>query len=95
MSTAVLSCTGFGVPLPQLTWSRADGREIAGQLNQSFATDEDGRETTTLELSLDNAASNSDGVFICSGKNNVTNLLQSPEEAEIILTVLGKTLCHY
>ena len=90
LSMAVLSCMGFGVPLPQLTWRRADGQEITGLLNQSVAISQDGQESATLELRLDNATSILNGVFVCSGTNNVTNLLNSPEEDEVILTVLGK-----
>lgn len=92
-STAVLSCTGFSVPLPHLAWSRADGQEITGHLDQSIATGQDGREMITLKLRLDNATSSLDGVFVCVGKNNVTNLLNSPDRAEVILTVLGKDPC--
>ena len=90
-SSVVLACSGFGVPLPQLCWRRTDSQPLAGEINETVVAGSDGRRQVLLQLRLDNVSDTDSGRFVCSGENNVTNLIKSQEQDAVTLTVLSKT----
>lgn len=52
---------------------------------------DDESERAVLELHLTNVSDSDGGDYVCLGRNNITNLISSPEEATVTLTVLGKS----
>lgn len=95
-----LVCIGYGLPLPNLAWTR-DGNQPLPQdhLLQNSTHDgngdSDGLPYVVLRLVftvLSEGSALDSGYYQCRGTNGVSNLIGTPEEVVVMVTVLGKAL---
>ncbi|TTC29630.1 Leucine-rich repeat, immunoglobulin-like domain and transmembrane domain-containing protein 3 [Bagarius yarrelli] len=63
----LLRCGTVGVPTPQLTWSRADGKAITGTIHEEVSAEG----ITWSVLSIHSAASVDSGKYVCRATNFV------------------------
>ena len=94
---AVFTCVGFGIPLPNLGWTRIDS-DIPLLLpkfeQKSYnMTNEQGYIVAILELKIYGTNSNDEGLYKCEGRNNILNLIEAPTIAIGRFLIEGKLLC--
>ncbi|XP_060745307.1 leucine-rich repeat, immunoglobulin-like domain and transmembrane domain-containing protein 1 [Tachysurus vachellii] len=63
----LLRCGTVGVPMPQLTWSRADGKAINGTVHEELSAEG----ITWSILSILNVSSHDSGKYVCRASNFV------------------------
>ena len=92
-----LTCTGYGVPPPNLTWTKDDGAArclqatpYRAQCNMMMMMDLL-YSVLKLVFTVSNKGSLDSGHYRCSGVNGVPNLIGTPKEAVVMVTALGKT----
>ena len=91
-ANVVFDCIGYGTPLPTITWEREDGAELPedSEIVTNISNNDGGHKHVRSSLILkDVSVTDNDVVFVCIGSNNVTNVLSTPENATILLTVEG------
>ena len=91
-SNIVFDCIGYGNPLPVIYWTRQDGKVLPeeSEIITKIINNGGQQQHVQSSLILNNVSVSDNGViFVCIGVNNVTNLLSTPENATILLTVQG------
>ncbi|XP_073453000.1 leucine-rich repeat, immunoglobulin-like domain and transmembrane domain-containing protein 1 [Aquarana catesbeiana] len=64
-STVLLRCGTMGIPIPELSWRRADGNQINGSVHQEISSDG----MSWSMLNLPTVAYKDSGEYICKAKN--------------------------
>ena len=91
-NTTSLSCQVFGIPAPTIDWLRTDSMLLSNTSDISIsqvATNNGSNVTSTLLFTRPVRAD--EGTYVCRGTNNVTNLINSPEND----TVTFYVQCEY
>ncbi|XP_073430930.1 leucine-rich repeat, immunoglobulin-like domain and transmembrane domain-containing protein 1 [Dendrobates tinctorius] len=66
-STVLLRCGTIGIPIPELSWRRADGNQINGTVHQEISSD--GMSWSMLNLPI--VTYKDSGEYICKARNNM------------------------
>ncbi|XP_056386902.1 leucine-rich repeat, immunoglobulin-like domain and transmembrane domain-containing protein 1 isoform X2 [Hyla sarda] len=66
-STVLLRCGTVGIPIPELSWRKADGNQINGSVHQEISSD--GMSWSMLNLPTVNYKDS--GEYICKARNNM------------------------
>ena len=86
-------CKGFGIPRPTLGWKRKGDDEMLSETNFEFSfsveSSNRGYDVTVSKMTLKNTERDLEGTYICSGVNNVTNIIGTNEEIEGIFLIEG------
>nr|DBA15440.1 TPA: hypothetical protein GDO54_004650 [Pyxicephalus adspersus] len=64
-STVLLRCGTMGIPIPELSWKRADGNQINGSVHQEISSDG----MSWSMLNLPTVSHKDSGEYICKAKN--------------------------
>ena len=92
--SANFTCTAFGIPLPQLTWFKGNSptpvqeSEVLVVSVKSFSN-RTGLSLVRSELFFPEALRTDQSSYTCVGINNITNLLESPENRSTVFYVQG------
>ena len=89
-------CEGFGIPRPTLSWKRKGDDEMFLETNFEFSfsveTSNRGYNVTVSTMTLKNTGRDLEDTYICSGVNNVTNIIGTNEKIEGIFFIEGTTV---
>ncbi len=88
---AVLTCTGFGIPLPTLIWLNDSSKiEPVFGIVESILVNGTGFTVAVSELTIISVMKeDEDTTFTCMGNNSVINLINSPITDSTSFTVQG------
>lgn len=93
-NNVILTCTGFGIPLPILTWFnnsvKLQDDDININITESVAVNAMGFQVSVSQLTILSIQKTTEGdIFTCSGNNSVTDLINSPDSDYAMITVQG------
>ena len=88
---ANFTCQAFGIPIPRLRWVKeADGNAPVNITNSMNITERNiAPFTVESVLTFYNTTKIDESLYRCEGSNGVTNVIGSPEEANVTLLVDG------
>lgn len=89
---SVLTCAVFGVPSPNLTWTRASSPNVPLTSTSDLTITETrlGSNVTSVLTIYQTKRTDAD-TYTCTGNNGITNLIESPESDSTQLMVQGKS----
>ncbi len=88
---ATLVCFVFAIPLPKITWIRnADQSIVVEQPGRVSITQEDNIHNRTSTLFFSETLKTDESSYTCVAVNNITNVIDTPENATVDLIVQGK-----
>ena len=88
---ASFTCRAFGNPIPSLRWVKKAGGNVLVNATDTVKITEGMIAPFMLEsiLTFSNTTKTDESMYWCEGSNGVTNVIDSPEEADVILYVDG------
>ena len=84
------TCEVFGIPIPLVTWTKQRSNTNNGMVQQT-ATGNNITSILMINIPRDPDESN----YTCSGANNVTNVINTPEQETVELYVQGMLIYSY
>ena len=96
-NTTAFTCLAFGIPTPQVDWIKLDntgGETVLSDVDEitNITQIVDGYNVTTI-LHFPNSQRTDQSMYVCRGINNVTNVINSPEEDNVTFFVQGTEFC--
>ena len=84
-------CQGYGIPLPNITWSKATDGNVIENITGYTQIHEFLIPPTTLEsvLTFVKGMNSDESIYKCQASNDVPNIIGSPEVDEVTLLVQG------
>ena len=88
---ANFTCQAFGIPLPSLRWVKEADGNAPVNITDAVNITERNIPPFTVEsvLTFSNTTKANESLYLCEGTNGVTNIIGSPEEANVTLFVDG------
>ena len=88
---ATLVCFVFAIPLPEITWIRnSDQSIVQEEQGRVSITEEDGIHNRTSTLFFSSTLKSDESSYTCVAVNNITNVIDTPENETVDLIVQGE-----
>ena len=86
------TCVVFGIPTPDIMWSRASSPSLffTDELDNVEITKSPSGYNITSNITIYDAVRTDMDMYICTGINNITNVINSTESMSVTLFVQGK-----
>ena len=92
-NTTSFTCTAFGIPTPLVEWLKldddSDNATLLSSSNQINITVITNGNNVTSVLHFISPVKTDEAMYMCRGTNNVTNVIESPENINITFFVQG------
>ena len=90
--SVVLTCTAFGIPLPNVTWIKTiDG--VSADIDRLYEPTIDksvNNNVVTSLLMFDNITKVDEATYTCFAQNDIRNVLNTPNNASVGVIVQGE-----
>lgn len=87
---ATLICFVFAIPLPEITWIRDyDQTVVKNEPGRVAISQDDGIHNRTSTLFFTNTLKSDESTYTCIAINNITNVINTPENATVNLIIQG------
>ena len=91
--TATLTCSVFAIPLPTITWIKVtNGRQVVKEGDRITITEIDSIHMRTSILNFTSTIKMDESPYECIAVNNITNVINTPENQTIDLVIQGRKL---
>ena len=89
---ANFTCTAYGIPTPSIQWINVSSGSVVTPVPDLIDIVDTTLTSSTLEsvLVFHSGYKTDESVYTCIGSNNITNIINSPEEDNVTLLVQGK-----
>ncbi len=90
--SVVLTCTAFGIPLPNVTWIiTVEGvSTVINGLEEPTIDESVGNNVITSLLMFDNITKVDEATYTCVAQNDIRNVLNTPYNASVGVIVQGE-----
>ena len=93
-NTTSFTCTAFGIPTPIVEWLKlSNDAMLLFTSNRINITEVTNGSNVTSVLLFTSPVKTDEARYMCRGTNNVTNVIESPENVNITFFVQGE-ICH-
>ena len=90
---ATLTCTVFAIPLPIITWIKdVDDSIVSEEPRRVSITQTDSIHMRTSVLHFSSTLKSDESSYTCVAVNNITNVIETPENATVDLIIQGVQL---
>ena len=88
---AIFTCQAYGIPIPSITWIKvSDGSTVNNITGVTEITESIPIvNTSQSELRFVRGLNSDESIYTCIGFNNITNVIDSPEQDNVTLLVQG------